>query len=397
MVASVAYVDPGNVATNTTAGSEFGYALVWVVVLASIMAVPVQYASARLGVVTGRSLPQVCRTRMSRPARIAMWLQAEVVAMATDVAEFIGAAVGLHLLFGIGLLPAGLVTAAVAFGVLALQRRGHRPFEVGVGAFLALVVLGFGYQLVAVGLDVGAAAGGLVPSFPAASALPGASGSSALLVAVGIVGATVMPHAIYAHSGLTAGRARGAGPEGRARLLRFQRTEVVAALTLAGLVNLSMLLVAAGLSSRPGAAVVDGLEATHAELASAVGGTAALAFAAALLASGLSSAAVGTYSGQVVMDGFVDVRLPLLARRTATMLPALVLLGVGADPTIALVGSQVVLSFGIPFALVALLWVTRGADAVGGRVAGRSLRLSLAVVSVVVVALNAVLVVEVLA
>ncbi len=393
VVASVAYVDPGNVATNVTAGSEYGYALVWVVVLASVMAVPVQYVSARVGVVTGRSLPQACRSRMSRAARVVMWLQAEVVAMATDVAEFLGAAVGLHLLFGIGLLPSGLITAVVAFAVLGLQRRGHRPFEVGVGAFLALVVAGFAYQLVAVGIDAGAVARGLVPGFPAT---PTDAGSSALVVAVGIVGATVMPHAIYAHSALTAGRSRTAGPEGRGRLLRFQRTEVVAALSLAGLVNLAMLLVAAGLSTRSGAPVIDGLEAAHAELAATIGGTAALAFAAALLASGLSSAAVGTYSGQIVMEGFVDVRLPILLRRVVTMLPALVLLAVGADPTAALVGSQVVLSFGIPFALYALVRVARDGDLLGREAIGFPMRIVLGAVSTVVVGLNAVLIVDVL-
>ena len=390
-VAAVAYVDPGNVATNVTAGAEYGYALVWVVVLASLMAVPVQYVSARIGIVAGRSLPRACREGMGRPARVAMWLQAEVVAMATDVAEFLGAAVGLHLLFGLGLLESGLVTAVVAFGILGLQRRGHRPFELAVVAFLGIIVAGFGYQLVAVGLDVGAATAGLLPTLPDA---PTPDAPSALLIAVGIVGATVMPHAIYAHSALTAGRARGAGPVVRARLLRFQRVEVVGALALAGLVNLGMLLVAAGAFSGPGAPTVDGLESAHDQLGSLVGGSAAIAFAAALLASGLSSAAVGTYSGQVVMEGFVDVRLPLVVRRTVTMLPALVLLALDADPTTALVASQVVLSFGIPFALYALIRVGRDRRLLGAEAIGRPLTATLGAVSAVVVGLNAVLLVQ---
>ena len=393
-VAAVAYVDPGNVATNVTAGAAYGYALVWVVVLASVMAIPVQYVSARIGIAAGRSLPEACRERMGRPARRAMWVQAEIVAMATDVAEFLGAAVGLQLLFGIGLLPSGLITAVVSFGVLALQRRGHRPFEIAVVAFLTVVVAGFAYQLVAVGLDVPAAVAGLVPTLPGPVPGMGPGVPSALLIAVGIVGATVMPHAIYVHSALTAVRVRGMGPSGRTRLMRFQRVEVVGALTVAGLVNLSMLLVAAGAFAGVGGPVVDSLAVAHDRLGQLVGGTAALAFAAALLASGLSSAAVGTYSGQVVMEGFVDVRLPLLVRRAVTMIPALALLTLGTDPTAALVGSQVVLSFGIPFALWALVRVGRDRSLLGPDAIGPGLTAVLSAVAAVVVALNVVLVVE---
>jgi len=386
-VASVAYVDPGNVATNTVAGASYGYALVWVVLGASLMAIPVQYVSARVGIASGRSLPRAARGVMGRPARILLWLQAEVVAMATDIAEFLGAAVGLQLLFGLGLLPSGLITAVVSFGVLALQRRGHRPFEVAIVAFLAFIVGGFGYQLASVGVDAGGFAAGLVPSFP---------DSSALVLAVGIVGATVMPHAIYAHSALTAGRARGIGRPARDRLMRFQRFEVVGALVMAGAVNVTMLLVAARVFGGPGgsATEVDGLESAHAGLAQIAGGGVALAFAVALLASGLSSAAVGTYSGQVVMEGFVDVRLPLVVRRFVTMLPALALLAVGVSPTTALVVSQVVLSFGIPFALYALLRVARDPAVLGREAIGPVLTTVLAAVSAVVVVLNVVLLVD---
>ena len=387
-VASVAYVDPGNVATNSVAGATSGYALAWVVVAAGLMAMPVQYVAAKVGIVTGRSLPRVCRQVMSRPARVFMWLQAEVVAMATDIAEFLGAAVGLQLLFGLGLLPSGLITAVVAFGVLALQRRGHRPFEVGIVAFLAFVVAGVGFQLFSVGIDPGGLAAGLVPGFDS---------SGQLVLAVGIVGATVMPHAIYAHSALTAGRSRGVGRPGRARLLAFQRTEVIGALTIAGLVNLAMLLIAArALGSGTGEGV-DGLEAAHAGLGQLAGGAVALAFAATLLASGLSSAAVGTYSGQVVMEGFVDVRLSPTVRRTVTMLPALALLAIGTSPTSALIASQVVLSFGIPFALYALLRVARDREVLGTEAIGRGMTLVLAGISAIVVCLNVIFLVDTIA
>jgi len=387
-VASVAYVDPGNVATNSVAGATSGYALAWVVVAAGLMAMPVQYVAAKVGIVTGRSLPRVCRQVMSRPARVFMWLQAEVVAMATDIAEFLGAAVGLQLLFGLGLLPSGLITAVVAFGVLALQRRGHRPFEVGIVAFLAFVVAGVGFQLFSVGIDPGGLAAGLVPGFDS---------SGQLVLAVGIVGATVMPHAIYAHSALTAGRSRGVGRPGRARLLAFQRTEVIGALTIAGLVNLAMLLIAArALGSGTGEGV-DGLEAAHAGLGQLAGGAVALAFAATLLASGLSSAAVGTYSGQVVMEGFVDVRLSPTVRRTVTMLPALALLAIGTSPTSALIASQVVLSFGIPFALYALLRVARDRQVLGNEAIGRGMTVVLAGISAIVVCLNVIFLVDTIA
>jgi manganese transport protein len=387
-VASVAYVDPGNVATNSVAGATSGYALAWVVVAAGLMAMPVQYVAAKVGIVTGRSLPRVCRQVMSRPARVLMWLQAEVVAMATDVAEFLGAAVGLNLLFGLGLLPSGLITAVVAFGVLALQRRGHRPFEVGIVAFLAFVVAGVGFQLAEVGIDPGGVAAGLVP---------GLDDSAQLVLAVGIVGATVMPHAIYAHSALSAGRSRGVGRPGRARLLAFQRTEVIGALTIAGLVNLAMLLVAARVFGSGTGEGVDGLEAAHAGLGQLAGGAVALAFAATLLASGLSSAAVGTYSGQVVMEGFVDLHLSATIRRTVTMVPALVLLAIGTSPTTALIASQVVLSFGIPFALYALLRVARDETVLGTEAIGRGMTLVLGGISAVVVCLNVVLLVDTIA
>jgi manganese transport protein len=355
-VAAVAYVDPGNFATNFTAGASFGYSLVWVIIVANLMAMLVQYLSAKVGVATGRDLPELCRDHMPRAVSLGLWAQAELVAMATDLAEFVGAAIGLNLLFGLPLLPAGLITAVVAFGILALEQRGYRRFELAIAALLGLVLLGFAYDLVAVRVSPSAIASGL---------LPGLSGSGALLLVAGIIGATVMPHVVYLHSALTKSRVSCSDDSERRQLLRFQRIDVFIALGAAGLINLAMLCVAASLFSRTGMPAVGSIEAAHAGLARMVGGGAALAFAIALLASGLSSSSVGTYAGQVVMQGFVGRRIPLYLRRGLTMLPALVVLAVGLPPTGSLVISQVVLSFGIPFALIPLVLLTRRSDIMG--------------------------------
>jgi manganese transport protein len=357
-VAAVAYVDPGNFATNVSAGAAFGYSLAWVIVLANLMAMLVQYLSAKVGVATGRDLPELCRDHLPRAVTRGLWVQAELIAMATDVAEFVGAAVGLNLLFRVPLLVSGLCTAVVAFAILALQQRGYRRFELAIAALLGLVLLGFAYDLAAVHASGAGIAAGLVPRL-------GTSGS--LLLAVGIVGATVMPHVVYLHSALTKGRVACRDDAERRELLRFQRLDVVTALGLAGLVNLAMLFVAAALFSRPSATGAS-IEVAHADLGRLVGGGAALAFAVALLASGLSSSSVGTYAGQVVMQGFIGRQVPLFARRAITMLPALVVLGAGLPPTTSLVISQVVLSFGIPFALVPLVALTRRADVMRGLV-----------------------------
>jgi manganese transport protein len=383
-VAAVAYVDPGNFATNFTAGAEFGYRLAWVVVLANLMAMLVQYLSAKVGVVTGRDLPELCRDYFPRPVSYGLWVQAELVAMATDLAEFVGAAIGLNLLFGLPLLPAGLVTAVVAFGILALEQRGYRRFELAIAALLGLVLLGFGYDLVAARASPGGLAAGLVPWV--------GSGDAPLLVA-GIIGATVMPHVVYLHSALTKSRVSCADDAERRALLRFQRLDVLIALGVAGLINMSMLLVAASLSSRTGTLQADSLEAAHFSLARIVGGGAALAFAIALLASGLSSSSVGTYAGQVVMQGFIRRRIPVFLRRALTMLPALVVLGAGLPPTTCLVISQVVLSFGIPFTLVPLTLLTRRADVMGPLVNRWLTTAAATCIAVVIVALNAYLLV----
>jgi manganese transport protein len=354
-VAAVAYVDPGNFATNFSAGAGFGYELAWVVVVANLMAMLVQYLSAKVGVATGRDLPELCRDRLPTAVSWGLWAQAELVAMATDLAEFVGAAIGLYLLFRLPLLAAGLVTAVVAFGILAMEQRGYRRFELAIAALLGLVFLGFAYDLATVGASPAGIATGLVPSL----------GSSRLLLVAGIVGATVMPHVIYLHSALTKSRVRCADDAERRELLRFQRLDVLIALGAAGLINLAMLFVAASLFSKHGLPGDGSIQAAHSSLGRLVGGGAALAFAVALLASGLSSSSVGTYAGQVVMQGFVGRRIPVFLRRALTMLPALVVLGLGLSPTGSLVISQVVLAFGIPFALVPLVLLTRRADIMG--------------------------------
>jgi manganese transport protein len=358
-VAAVAYVDPGNFATNFSAGARFGYALVWVVVVANLMAMLVQYLSAKAGVATGRDLPELCRDRLPRAVTRGLWVQAELVAMATDLAEFVGAAIGLNLLFRLPLLAAGLVTALVAFGILAMEQRGYRRFELAIAALLGLVLLGFAYDLVATGASPAAAAAGLIP---------GLGGNGRLLLVTGIIGATVMPHVVYLHSALTKSRVTCSGDAERRELLRFQRLDVLIALGAAGLINLAMLFVAAALWHQSGGTGDGSIQAAHDLLGRLVGGGAALAFAVALLASGLSSSSVGTYAGQVVMQGFIGRRIPVFVRRALTMLPALVVLGLGLSPTGSLVISQVVLSFGIPFALVPLVLLTRRADVMGALV-----------------------------
>jgi len=356
-VAAIAYVDPGNFATNVQGGAKFGYLLLWVVLAANAMAMLIQYLSAKLGIVTDRDLPELCREHYPRPVAWGLWVQAEVMAMSTDIAEFIGAALGLNLLFHVPLVIAGVMTGFIAFGILELQRHGFRRFELAITALLGIIFLGFLYETLKIGPSASGSARGL---------LPGLHGSQSLYLAVGIIGATVMPHAIYLHSALTKGRMPVRDDAERGRVLRFERTDVIVALGLAGLVNMAMLAVAAKLfHNQPGYSDVSTIQQAHAGFGHLVGGTAALAFAVALLASGASSSSVGTYAGQVVMAGFVNLRIPLLLRRAVTMIPAIVVLALGVSPTSALVLSQVVLSFGIPFALIPLLLLTRRRDVMG--------------------------------
>jgi manganese transport protein len=381
-VAAIAYVDPGNFATNFSAGASFGYMLAWVILVANLIAMLVQYLSAKVGVATGKDLPELCRDQLPRAVARGLWVQAELVAMATDVAEFVGAAIGLNLLFRTPLLIAGLITAAVAFGILALEQRGYRRFELAIIGLLGIVLLGFAYDLAAVHPSAAGMVGGLVPRLGT---------SASLLLAVGIVGATVMPHVVYLHSALTKSRVACRDDAERRELLRFQRADVIIALGAAGLVNLAMLFVAAALFSHRGSSGAAGssIEAAHADLGRMVGGGAALAFAIALLASGLSSSSVGTYAGQVVMRGFIDRTVPVFVRRGVTMLPAFAVLAAGLPPTTSLVISQVVLSFGIPFALVPLVALTRRTDIMGPLVNRRLTTLAAGCTAAAIIAMNA--------
>jgi manganese transport protein len=379
-VAAIAYVDPGNFATNVQGGAKYGYLLLWVVLAANLMAMLIQYLSAKLGIVTDRSLPEVCRDEYPRWVSRGLWVQAEVMAMSTDIAEFLGAALGLNLLFHVPLFVAGVMTGFIAFGILELQRHGYRRFELAITALLGIVFLGFLYQTLKIGPSASASLRGTF--------IPGLDGGSALYLAVGIVGATVMPHAIYLHSALTQGRTPAHNDSERRRILRFERLDVIVALGVAGVINLAMLAAAAKLFHTPALSGLTTIEQAHAELGRLVGGTAALAFAIALLASGVSSSSVGTYAGQVVMAGFIDVRIPLMLRRAVTMVPALVVLAIGVSPTNALVLSQVVLSFGIPFALVPLVLLTRRRDVMGSYVNGRLTSAAAIAISVLIAGLN---------
>jgi manganese transport protein len=386
-VAAVAYVDPGNFATNFSGGAAFGYTLLWVIVAANLMAMLIQSLTAKLGLATGRDLATLCRERLPRPVTWGLWLQAEAVAIATDLAEIVGGAVALNLLFGVPLPIGGVITAVVAFVLLAAQSRGHRPFERVITGLLLVVGLGFGYTLIGSGVDLGGVAGGMVPSF---------DGAQSVVLATGILGATVMPHVIYVHSALTPGRygdvvTAGRTEQGRRGLLRAQRLDVLLAMGLAGLVNAAMLIIAAQLFTGGGQA--DSLEGVHAGLRDQLGTGAAIAFAVALLASGFASSSVGTHAGQVVMAGFLRRHIPVLTRRLITLTPALAVLVLGGDPTTALVWSQVVLSFGIPFALVPLLWLTSRRDLMAGWVNRPVTTVAGSVVAALIIALNAHLIV----
>jgi manganese transport protein len=373
-VVAVAYVDPGNFATNMAGGAAHGYLLLWVIVSASLLAMFVQYQSAKLGVVTGRNLAELCREHYPRPVTGLLWVQAELVAMATDLAEFVGAAVALNLLFGVPLLPAAGITALVSFGILALAPLRRRRFESVIIGLLAIVLGGFLYQTLSLGPLTGAAAG-LVPGF---------AGVDSVLLATGMLGATVMPHVIYLHSALTQRHHR----TGDVRdVLRASRTDIAVALGIAAVVNVSMLVVAASAFHQAGAPR-ESLEDMHSGLGQLLGPGAALAFALALLASGLAASSVGTYSGQVVMEGFLRRRIPLWLRRFVTMAPALAVLAFGVDPTKALVLSQVVLSFGIPFALVPMVLLARRRDVMGASANRRGVTAAGALAALVISSLN---------
>jgi manganese transport protein len=376
-IAAVAYIDPGNFATNIAGGAKYGYLLLWVVLSANLMAMLVQTLSAKLGIATGRNLPETCRDHFPRPVSLSLWVQAEAIAMATDLAEVIGAALGLHLLFGMPLFPAGLLAGAGAFGILALQRYGFRRLEAAVASLVGVIVVAFAFEVFLAKPDAGEVARHLfVPRF---------DGSESVLLAVGILGATVMPHVVYLHSALTQKRVAGSNDEEKRRIQRFERIDVIIAMTIAGFVNISMLAIAAAVFFGAG---IESIEDAYANFESELGSTAAILFGVALLASGFSSSSVGTLAGQVVMQGFINRRIPIFLRRAITLAPALIVIAIGVDPSRALVISQVVLSFGIPFALVPLVIFTSKRELMGGLVNTRVTTLAAWVVAGLIISLN---------
>jgi manganese transport protein len=379
-IAAVAYIDPGNFATNIAGGAKFGYLLLWVILSANLIAMLVQTQSAKLGIATGRNLAELCREAFSRRTSIGLWLQAELVAMACDIAEVVGAALGLNLLFGVPLFPAGLIAGAGAFAILTLQQKGFRRLEAGITALVGVVVASFAFVLLNADPDGGEVARHLV--------VPGFAGTESVLLATGIIGATVMPHVIYLHSALTQRRVIGRDDRERRKILGFERIDVVIALSIAGAVNLSMMVVAAALFHSSGLTGVDSIDGAYESLKSLVSVNAATVFGVALLASGFASSSVGTMAGQVVMQGFIRRRIPIFLRRAITLAPALVVLALGIDPTDALVASQVVLSFGIPFALVPLLMLASRREVMGALVNPRWLTAVAGVLAALIIALN---------
>jgi manganese transport protein len=379
-VAAVAYVDPGNFATNISAGAQFGYLLLWVILCSNLMAMLIQSMSAKLGIATGKNLPEVCRERFPKPVSIGLWIQAEIIAMATDLAEFIGAALALNLLFGIPLFPAGLLTGVGVFGILALQRRGIRPLEAVISSMVGVIIIAFAFQMFFAQPEGERILAGLFT--------PGFKGTESVLLAAGILGATVMPHVIYLHSALTQRRVVGKTDEEKKKIFRFELVDVVIAMSLAGMINASMLIMAAALFNSAGLTGVSDIDLAFEQLGLLLSDNAAIIFGIALLASGFSSSSVGTMSGQVVMQGFINRRIPLFLRRAVTMAPALIVLAIGLNPSRSLVISQVVLSFGIPFALIPLLIFCRNRNVMGALVNRRSTTTVATVVVTLIVSLN---------
>ena len=376
-IAAVAYIDPGNFATNIAGGAKYGYLLLWVVLSANLMAMLVQTLSAKLGIATGRNLPETCRDNFSRPVSIGLWIQAEAIAMATDLAEVLGAALGLHLLFGMPLFPAGLLAGAGAFGILALQRYGFRRLEAVIAGMVGVIVVAFGFEVILARPDPESVVTHLfVPRF---------DGSESVLIAAGILGATVMPHVVYLHSALTQNRIVGRDEAEKRRIQRFERIDVIIAMTIAGFVNMSMLAIAAAVFFGLG---IDSIEDAYSSFEAELGTGAAVLFGIALLASGFSSSSIGTMAGQVVMQGFIQRQIPLFLRRAITLAPALIILAIGVDPSRALVMSQVVLSFGIPFALVPLVIFTSRRDLMGSLVNTRATNVAAWAIAAVIICLN---------
>lgn len=379
-VATVAYIDPGNFATNIQGGAQFGYMLVWVVLASNLMAMLIQSLSAKLGIATGMNLAEVMRDNFPRPVVVGMWVLGEVVAMATDLAEFLGAALGFNLLLGIPLLAAALLTGAVTFLILGLQRYGFRPLEAVITGLVGVIALSYLLETIFSPPDWGAIGLAIVrPSF---------SGTESVLLATGILGATVMPHVIFLHSALTQGRIVVRDERRMKRLYRFELVDVVVAMGVAGLVNAAMLIMAASTFNARGMTEVGTIQEAYQTLTPLLGNAAGFVFAISLLASGLSSATVGTMSGQVIMQGFMRRTIPLWLRRSITMLPAIIVAAIGLDPTRTLVISQVVLSFAIPFALIPLVMFTRRKDVMGPLVNHQVTTVVASLVATLIVALN---------
>jgi manganese transport protein len=384
VVTSIAYIDPGNFATNIQAGARYGYNLLWVVVLANLVAMLFQALSAKLGIVTEKNLAEQCRDRFPKPVVIAMWIVSEIAAMATDLAEFLGGAIGLSLLFGLPLLAGMIVTGIIVYAILGLERSGFRPVEIVIGSLVAVIALCYVVELFISPVDWGEAARALVPALP---------DSAALLLAVGIIGATVMPHAVYLHSGLTQSRVVVESESERRLLVRFSNREVIVALSLAGLVNMAMVVMAAN-AFHEGHSDVAEIETAYHTLVPLLGGAAAAVFLASLIASGISSATVGTLAGQLIMQGFVGIRIPIWLRRAVTMIPAFIVVGLGVNATTALVLSQVLLSLTLPIPMVALLLFTAQRDIMGELVNGRVTTVLATIAAAIVLALNLVLLLQ---
>ncbi|AIQ20613.1 manganese transport protein MntH [Paenibacillus sp. FSL H7-0357] len=384
-IASVAYLDPGNFATNITAGSKYGYLLLWVIAASNLMAVLIQSLSAKLGIATGKNLPEVARERFPKGASIFLWIQSELVIIATDLAEFIGAALGLYLLFGIPMLPAAIITAVGSFAILELQRRGYRTLEAGIASMVLIVVLAFAFQVIMAKPDAGAVIAGIfTPAF---------EGVDSILLAAGILGATVMPHAIYLHSSLTQSRVVGIDEKEKKQIFKLEMIDIVIAMVIAGAVNMAMVIVAAALFFKNGL-VVEDLDVAFQQFRHLAGPVTAVSFGLGLLIAGLSSSSVGTMAGDVVMQGFINKRINLYLRRAITIIPPLAIIAFGINPTRALVMSQVVLSFGIAFALIPLVIFTSNRQIMKGLVNHRITTVLGWIISALVVSLNLFLIVE---
>ena len=380
-IAAVAYVDPGNFATNMAGGSQFGYMLLWVVLAANLMAMLIQSMSAKLGIATGRSLPELCRDRFPKRLVFFLWVQAELIAMATDLAEFVGAAIGIYLVFGIPLFISGLLTGVIAFGILGLQAWGFRRLEATISGLVGLIVIAFGLEVFRATPAWGSVA---TNTF-----VPHLDGSSSILLAVGILGATVMPHVIYLHSALTQKRVIGANPDAKRKIFHFELVDVVIAMGIAGVINLAMLTTAAAVfNSRGLTAEGSDLTVVFHALDNYMGAHSGLVFGVALMASGISSSSVGTLAGQVVMQGFIHRSISVFLRRAITMVPAMIVIGIHFDPSRALVLSQVFLSFGIPFAMIPLVMFCRNPKVMGNLVNSRLTNWAAYAVAGMIIGLN---------